>query len=262
MLAKARIINLEELRDGYFNLLLLEEGIAREAVPGQFLHIRIGDGLKPFLRRPFSLAGVSAGEGTLQIIFRVVGAGTKALSMIAKGRELDCLGPLGNGFRVSKRTGPAVLLAGGIGVAPLLYLAEVLAGERQVFLFYGAASRNELLPVKRFLPEGVQVTFVTEDGSAGSRGLLTEAFEEALKKGLVPADLFACGPEAMLRSIAKKGREWGYPLQVSLEERMACGIGACQGCVVGVGDGSDLRYERVCKEGPVFNDKEVAWDAS
>jgi dihydroorotate dehydrogenase electron transfer subunit len=259
MLKKARIISVEELKKGFYHLLLQERCIAREAVPGQFLHIRIGNGLKPFLRRPFSLAGVSDQKGTLQILFRIVGEGTKILSTVSKGQEIDCLGPLGSGFHLSNRTDPAVLLAGGIGVAPLLYLANALASKRQVFLFYGAVSQSELLPVKRFLPEGVQVTFVTEDGSAGFRGLVTEVFEENLKTGLVPGDIFACGPGAMLRELARENRLWGYPLQISLEERMACGVGACQGCVVGIKDKGSILYKRVCREGPVFKDKEVVW---
>lgn len=255
----ALVREIEEVREGFYYLALEEPYLAAAALPGQFLQLRVTHTLDPLLRRPFSVAGTSPQTGIVRLFFRRLGAGTKLLSRLRSGDHLDCLGPLGSPFLPAGKS-PAVLLAGGTGIAPLMFLAQKLgsAGD-EVCLFYGAATAAALLPVERFLPYGPRLYYVTEDGSAGEAGLLTGAFERALEKGLVPGELFACGPRPLLALLAEKNRRWGYPLQVSLEENMACGVGACQGCAVLVQKDGEKAYARVCREGPVFYGAEVVW---
>ena len=251
--------NIEEVSLHFYCLTLEEPYLAHAARPGQFLHLRVSTGLSPLLRRPFSVAGTSPAAGTVRLLFRRVGAGTDFLSCLQEGASLDCLGPLGTPFTSCGKE-PAVLLAGGAGVAPLLFLGEsLLNAGGKVHLFYGAADATALLPVERFLPPGFLIHYVTEDGSAGEQGLLPHAFESSLERGLVPGELFACGPRPLLAVLAHKNRRWGYPMQVSLEENMACGVGACQGCSVLIQKGDTAVYERVCREGPVYSSNEVVW---
>jgi len=255
----AQVRELEEVREGFYYLALEEPYLAATALPGQFLHLRVTTTFDPLLRRPFSVAGTSPQTGIVRLFFRRLGTGTKLLSCLRRGDPLDCLGPLGSPFMPAGKS-PAVLLAGGTGIAPLLFLAEKLGGTGdEVYLFYGAATAASLLPVERFLPSGPRLFYVTADGSAGETGLLTDAFRRALEKGLVPGELFACGPRPFLAILAEENRRWGYPLQVSLEENMACGLGACQGCAVLLQKDGKRTYARVCREGPVFCDAEVVW---
>jgi dihydroorotate dehydrogenase electron transfer subunit len=260
VLSRARVIEITEIISNHYCLLLESPQIAGESVPGQFLHIRIRKSLAPFLRRPFSIAGISPGEGTVTIIFRVAGEGTRILSSLRQGEYLDCLGPLGSGFKTLDGTACSALVAGGIGVAPLLFLARTLVDEhKKVMLFYGASTWNELIPVKKFLPGEVEIYMATEDGSGGFKGRATELFEEALRNGSKPGEAFACGPRPMLQVLTEKNSKWNFFLQLSLEERMACGIGACQGCAVKTKMGDETCYRLLCRDGPVFYSHEVVW---
>ncbi|NMB41078.1 MAG: dihydroorotate dehydrogenase electron transfer subunit [Firmicutes bacterium] len=260
MFFKGQVKKITELTFNQYCLLLENLQAAKKAVPGQFLHIRIREGLAPFLRRPFSIAGTSPREGTVSVIFRIVGEGTAMLSHLQPGENLDCLGPLGSGFETIDKAACSVLIAGGIGAAPLLFLARKLTDEKKkVFLFYGASTASELIPLKKYLPSEVEIHWATEDGSAGYEGLVTGLFVKALKKGLKPEEIFACGPRPMLQALALKNDQWNFPLQLSLEERMACGIGACQGCALKTKSGDEIGYRMVCRDGPVFHSYEVVW---
>ena len=256
---RALVREIEEVSRNFYCLHLEEPYLAHASQPGQFLHLRVGKGLSPLLRRPFSVAGTFPATGIVRLLFRRVGAGTEILSCLKEGDWLDCLGPLGTTFTPCNRD-QVVLLAGGAGVAPLLFLGENLfhAG-KIVHLFYGAADATALLPVERFLAPGVLINLVTEDGSAGEQGKLPDAFRRALDRGLAPGELFACGPRSLLAVLAHENKQWGYPMQVSLEENMACGVGACQGCAVLIEKDGERLYERVCREGPVYSSKEVVW---
>lgn len=260
MLSKARVLKIEEIYSGCFFLQLEERRIAVDSLPGQFLHVRVADNTVPFLRRPFSIAGASPRKGTVEIIFRVVGEGTRILSRLQKDDLLDCLGPLGTPFSPGDGFPVSILLAGGAGIVPLFFLADTLTGEREkILVYYGAPSSGELLAPDQFLPPNTAVFLATEDGSAGFQGLVTDLFENSLTDDPGRAEIFACGPEPMLKTLAEKNRSWGYPMQLSLEERMACGIGACQGCAVQVRRENKTGYLRVCRDGPVFNSQEVVW---
>ncbi|NLX90782.1 MAG: dihydroorotate dehydrogenase electron transfer subunit [Firmicutes bacterium] len=259
--SRARVVEIEEVAERCFYLLLEEKTLAAKSCPGQFIHMRITDNFFPFLRRPFSIAGTFPEKGLLWIIFRLSGAGTKILSRIRRGEEIECLGPLGNGFNLRKSTGLAVLLGGGAGIAPLLFLAKTLQeSQKQVALYYGASRAAELIPVQQFLPRGVEVNLATEDGSCGFKGLVTDLLESRLQKELLPGEIFACGPRKMMQSLAIICRSKKIPAQFSLEERMACGIGACQGCAVEIKAGEKRTvFKRVCRDGPVFDSCEVVW---
>lgn len=222
------------------------------AKPGQFLEIKISDGYEPLLRRPFSIHRRRGKD--IEIIYRIAGRGTEILSQRKVGEYLNVIGPLGNGFSILDSQ-PSILVAGGMGVAPLVFLAEKLAKSKTLVLL-GAKTKRQILCEKEFRDLGCEVKVATDDGSRGFKGKVTD-----LLKHLLPtlssqlSTIYACGPKLMLKEIALISKQYNIPAQVSLEEHMACGIGACLGCVVKTKDG----FKRVCKEGPVFNADEIVW---
>jgi len=215
--------------------------------------LRLSRGYDPLLRRPFSLH-TRQGEG-FSLLYRIVGRGTGLMSTLRPGDRLDVLGPLGTGFRLPDQAKTAVLVGGGVGVAPLPFLAEALAARGcRIVSFIGGAAAGDILAcneLERFGP--VQVA--TEDGSLGRRGLVTEILAAELSAFTPPVQLFACGPREMLAEVASFAARHGFPCQVSLDEVLACGMGACQGCVVETVAG----WRRVCCDGPVFEAQEVIW---
>jgi dihydroorotate dehydrogenase electron transfer subunit len=229
------------------------------AAPGQFLQVRIGEGHDPLLRRPFSVHEVDRRKGLASLLFQVRGRGTVWLAARQPGEALDVMGPLGRGFPQPLPEVTNVLVAGGIGVAPLFFLAQELAsaGRRVVFLF-GAASRDKLWRLVALQQLGLELAVATEDGSLGYRGLVTGLLQNYLAEKTGSTVVYACGPREMLREVARLGRESGLPVFVCLEQVMACGIGVCLGCAVPTRHG----YVRVCKEGPVMAAEEVRWDGT
>jgi dihydroorotate dehydrogenase electron transfer subunit len=218
--------------------------------PGQFVMVRGAWGAHPVLARAFSL--VEAGdEGA--ILVRVVGEGTALLGEIRPGDALAMLGPQGRGFSAPERGRETVLVAGGVGVAPLIFLAERMAstGLRPTFL-YGARSEADLPLVDR-IRSSVDLTLTTEDGSTGERGLVTGPLERILadEQGV---QIFSCGPEPMLEAVARLAVAAGAPCEVALESPMACGMGTCKGCAVLA---ADREYRYVCSDGPVFESSEI-----
>lgn len=241
LLKTLRIVKKESLGPSYYRIGFEAPEIARLAHPGQFLHIRINEGIDPLLRRPFSIHRVE--DGRVDILFKVIGKGTELLSKKRVGEELDVLGPLGNGFRI--REGRNVfLVAGGIGIAPLFFLAQELIKSRSLpTIFIGAKTYEEILCEDELRGMGVEVGVATEDGSCGHHGLVND-----LLLGLHPTSIYACGPLKMLVEVTRFAKKEGVFFQVSLETRMGCGVGACLGCAMKVG--SSYRY--VCRDGPVF----------
>ena len=222
----------------------------------------------PLLRRPFSLAGRSqAGCQTeLEILYRVVGSGTRWLSGVSIGEEINIIGPLGNGFTIgaSRERALAVLIGGGTGIAPLGYLADELKKMgRDVIIFIGARSR-EFLPVSFLDAKRFPIIIATEDGSAGFRGMVHQGWEEWLGKECPdPSDIivYTCGPEAMMKEVSRRCASMKVRCQVSLERLMACGMGLCQGCAVKVKSAEPpyWRFKLTCTDGPVFDADEVIW---
>lgn len=238
------------LGTGIYEMWMETENIAKEAKPGQFISVYSNDGSR-LLPRPISICRVADNE--LRIVYRVAGKGTDEFSKMTAGQTLNIQGPLGNGYDLS--TGAhkkAILFGGGIGIPPMLQLAAQLDGEKEIVLGY----RDELFLNQEFEQFG-HVTIATEDGSTGTKGNVLDAVREHAITGDV---IYACGPTPMLRAIREYALEHNIEAYISLEEKMACGIGACLACVCKSTEKdahSQVHNKRVCKEGPVFNVKEV-----
>lgn len=240
-------------------------GIARAARPGQFVMLQVHGGRDPLLRRPMSVCRApGASRRRVEILYKVVGEGTRRLSRQPVGVRLAALGPLGNGFRLpaGRRGGeepPPLLVAGGVGIAIFPFLAEALrARGARPLLLYGARTSRDLVGLDLFRSRGVDVRLATEDGSRGTKGFVTALLEPLLGGAGPRPAIFACGPTPMLRAVGALALERGAPCQLALESQMPCGIGVCLGCVVACpGDASGPIYRRVCTEGPVFEAGEV-----
>jgi dihydroorotate dehydrogenase electron transfer subunit len=239
-----------------------------EAVqPGQFIMLQVDQGRGPLLRRPFSvfgLIGASQQPEGIEVLYKVVGRGTDILSGMPPDHRLDILGPLGRGFDLTQSPpgrGPYYLAAGGIGVAPIRFLAHhlVRAGyeAKHCYLFLGGRNRSELLCRDDFIDLGMVVTITTDDGSAGDQCLITDPLQSAIETR-PPAMLFACGPQGMLTCIAGIAEKNHTPCQVSMETMMACGMGACLGCAIQSRD-PVKPYWHACKDGPVFPVEQLKW---
>ncbi|MGI6036006.1 MAG: dihydroorotate dehydrogenase electron transfer subunit [Limnochordia bacterium] len=242
------------LSDGIYRLTLFAPQAAADAEPGQFVHVQAASPPRmswdPFLRRPLSIHECSLQEGTITLLYEVVGRGTDLLSRLQPGDKVDLLGPLGRGFTLVPQRRP-VLVGGGMGLAPLLFLARRLReyGQRPLVLI-GFRRGSDVVAIKDFADLDCKVELATEDGSVGAKGLVTSLVEKHLGK---EDAVYACGPRPMLSAVADLCQRAGAPLQVSLEEKMGCGIGACLACACPTPDG----YVRVCTEGPVFWAEEV-----
>jgi dihydroorotate dehydrogenase electron transfer subunit len=254
---KAEIIRTEELTDDIFRFTVKAPDIAAKSLPGQFVMVRVGEGMDPLLRRPFSVHQVIAG-GSFQILFKVVGKGTQLLAGLQPGQYLDILGPLGRGFALDTDE-QHYLVGGGIGIAPLLFLARQLLRKIKpsaIKVLLGARTKDEVaILVEDFQSMGLKVQAATEDGSLGIKGLVTDLLSP-MRNGN-PAMVFTCGPYLMLRAVVAVSREKGWHCQVSLETMMACGLAACLGCAMLRADMAG--YVHVCKDGPIFDANEVAW---
>ena len=226
--------------------------VAAEAEPGQFVMVRTGEDHDPLLRRPLAIHRVSplSHASDLSLLFSVVGRGTAWLASRAAGDTIDVLGPLGRGFDV--RADDLLLVAGGIGIAPLVALADgALAAGARVTLILGAATKDELYPTE-LLPSQIDLHLATEDGSAGEKAMATD-----LLAGLAGRfdQVFACGPPAMYQAMSGHNSLKGKSVQVSLETRMGCGFGVCLGCAIETRHGMKL----VCRDGPVFELEDIVW---
>ncbi len=246
----AYILSINEIAKDCYDLWILSPRIAKEAKPGQFVNLYCRDQSR-LLPRPISLCEIDAPGGRLRLVFRVVGAGTREFSTYREGEDISLLGPLGNGF--SPVPGKALLLGGGIGIPPMLALAKALPQESMAVLGYRDGTcflADDFAPYAR-------VMLATEDGSRGTFGTVLDAVRE----NDIHADvLYACGPLPMLRAVKEYAAKEGLPAQISLEERMACGIGACLSCVCKTKEidaHTNVKNRRICKDGPVFWAEEV-----
>lgn len=247
---KYPIIEKKSLGAEIYSVVVKAPEQANAAKVGQFANI-LAPGFT--LRRPISICGIDKENGTLRFVFEVRGKGTEAISALSAGNTLDILGPLGNGFDIPEN-GKIIAVGGGIGVPPLLGISQAL-GERLTAIL-GFRDCTKIILDKEFQKNGSKVILCTDDGSVGRKGLVTEPLSEELSKGDVKA-VMACGPAPMLRAVADECKNNGTACQVSLEQRMGCGVGACVVCsCMTVKDGEEF-YSRVCKDGPVFNAEEV-----
>jgi dihydroorotate dehydrogenase electron transfer subunit len=223
--------------------------MARLAKPGQFLHVKPSGSAPILLRRPFSINDVCGQKIT--ILYRIAGKGTTHLASLKKGDPLKVLGPLGHGFKIDHHAKEHLIVAGGMGLAPMQFMARLLDGKGlKPWVYYGCGGKSDLLPCP-----GRKKILTTDDGSCGLKGYVTEALIESLNKYDRPS-VYACGPWPMLKRTATLCLERGINCQVSLEAFMACGVGACQGCVVKGIKG----YLTVCHDGPVFDAREIDWE--
>ncbi|MDR0378972.1 MAG: dihydroorotate dehydrogenase electron transfer subunit [Candidatus Accumulibacter sp.] len=257
----SKILSNTEVSPGYRRIrLTAPETFA--ARPGQFVMVRVGAGFDPLLRRPLAVFDVGAAE--FEMLYKVIGKGTARLATLREGDDLDILGPLGKGvFHFDRDDGTEKLLVGGgIGLAPLHLLARALEGGRSpVRLFAGGRARGDLLCLDRFESLGVDCHCATEDGSFGTHGRVTEVLDRHLAAMEGRAALYACGPDGLLRALAGIAAARALPCQVSLEGRMACGVGACLGCVT-AGRAHSVQtpdYRCLCTDGPVFESGELKW---
>jgi dihydroorotate dehydrogenase electron transfer subunit len=231
--------------------------LAAVTKPGQFVMIKVRPGIDPLLRRPFSVCGVE-GE-RFMVLYRVVGKGTEIMTTIRPGESLPVLGPLGNDFLEPGEDILPVLVGGGIGVAPLLFLAQSLETRKLEFMM-GFRTAREIIRPGHLLAPTHTLSLSTDDGTEGHPGFVTDLLPPLLERHRGFAlSLFACGPKPMLRKVAEVAMLHGIPCQVSLESTMACGFGVCQGCVVKASAELSRSYNYVCQDGPVFNVNSIDW---
>jgi len=278
--AKAEILLNQEIATGHHKLVVKLEGLREEIRPGQFFHIKAGSDCDPLLRRPFSVHRMGSSPNIIEFLYKVVGKGTHLISRRSKGTYLDVIGPLGNGFKVPKSQSNFILIAGGMGIAPLVALADELAQfrKRSITAIVGAKTKELLVCNKELKELGVELVVATEDGSSGLKGLATAALVDLIEHfdlrkqespftnksgaGITIGDyrpevgLYACGPNPMLKAVAKIAQKYKIQTQGSLEEKMGCGVGACLGCAIKTKSG----YQMVCKDGPVFDLADIAWE--
>ncbi|HIR76809.1 MAG TPA: dihydroorotate dehydrogenase electron transfer subunit [Candidatus Choladousia intestinipullorum] len=249
----AVILSQEEIAHQIFSMWIENDRIANAAVPGQFISVYSNDSGR-MLPRPISICETDKEKHAIRIVYRIAGKGTEEFSSYQKGDKIDILGPLGNGFPLDrcKKGRKIFLIGGGIGIPPMVQLAKEAEGEVQVIAGY----RSE-----RFLTEELgqngTLYVATEDGSAGTKGTVLDCIRE---NGLTADVICACGPTPMLRAVKEYAKEQGIECWISMEERMACGIGACLACVCRskeVDDHSRVHNKRICKEGPVFNAEDI-----
>ena len=248
--------------DSYFRLVLRAPQIAPLIQPGQFAHVRILPLKDALLRRPFSIFQV-AGD-TFSILYKTVGKGTDALSRMRAGEELSVIAPLGHGFTVPKAGGEIPLLvAGGYGMAAMFLLAQ--RSPQKGIVFVGGRKRVDILCEKEFAAIGWEVRATTEDGSHGEKGLVTQPLLAEIrnpKSEIRNYKLFACGPTPMLKAVAKIAEEASVTAELSMDEHMCCGVGVCLTCVIPVKTGDGWEYQRTCTEGPVFDSRQIVWEAT
>ena len=267
---RATIISNQEVSPGYFRMRMTAPPELSGAKPGQFIMVRVRDAIDPLLRRPFGIFDVSTVPSEfpggspatcLEMLYKVVGRGTEALSTFHHGDHLDILAPLGTGFDPGDPDEEKILVGGGIGIAPLYYLARTLVEKSRVRFFLGGRTRDDILCVTEFERLGVETYVATDDGTLGDRGLVTEVMERHIREDGCKKTIYSCGPMPMLKAVAEIARKTATPCQVSLEAYMACGMGACLGCVVKGKDHSSETpdYRCVCKDGPVFGFDQLMW---
>ena len=259
-LETVRILEHRDYGAGYRLLKLAAPGIAPQVQPGQFVHVRVPRLNEAVLRRPFSV--FQADAGTLAILYKTVGRGTDALAALTPGQTVGLIGPLGHGFPLdSPADRVPVLVAGGYGMAALYLVAQRRA--RPGIVFVGGRSAQDILDVEDFAALGWPVHIATEDGTRGVRGMVTDVLDawlDAGRPGGTP-EFFACGPNGLLQAVGRRAQAGGWTAWLSVDRHLGCGVGACLTCVVKLKTpGGDWAWVRACKEGPVFECRQVQWE--
>lgn len=271
---QTRIVSNTRFAKDHFLLTLSGPTALHDSWPGQFIHVRVSNGTEPLLRRPLSIHQVrvigrrAAAHHVIDIIYAVKGKGTALIAQKKPGDMLEVIGPLGSGFDYMHKNNKALanavpcLIAGGMGVAPLALLADKItkigrpSNAIGPLVLIGAPKKTHIFCEDHFRKAGCRVFVATDDGSRGLKGTVVDLFLKKIKTEERPVVAYSCGPRAMLKSLAKQCLIHKIPLQVSLEEFMGCGIGACLGCVIETTGG----YKRVCSDGPVFRAQDICWN--
>ena len=249
---EAKILENKKIKKDHYVLTVKSAVLSSKTKPGQFFNVRITKAPGTFLRRP--LGAHDVGEGKVKLLYKVVGDATKALSLKKKNEIMDIIGPLGNGFDIRPKK-EAILVGGGHGIAPLFFLAKKLVSKKiKTTVLIGAKKKEHVVSDEEIKKLGVKVCIATEDGTKGHKGFVTELLKKELSKKEV--NIYACGPKPMLKEVARIAKENNTPCQLSLEAYMACGIGTCLGCAIKTTGG----YKMVCKDGPIFDAKDVIWE--
>lgn len=248
----SKIIENVKIAKDIFRMVILAEEIVSIAKPGQFLNIYCKQDSR-ILPRPISINKIDKKDQTVTLIYGVVGKGTHEFSNLKVGDTIDILGPLGNGFSIEDGFRKNIIIGGGIGAPPLLELVRNLKGNIEVYLGF----RSEPFLVDEFESIGAKVFISTDDGNVGLKGTVVDLLEENKTTGDI---IYACGPKPMLMAVSSWAANHHIETELSLEEKMGCGIGACVGCVVKIKEGNGWKYKKVCQDGPVFKGKEVVWD--
>jgi len=257
---RASIVSNRPVSDDFHAIEFTWPSAAGIPAPGQFFTVRVSDGTVPFLRRPFAFSGFDGAGHIASAIYKRRGRGTEILAAKKEGETLDVIGPSGNPFMLPAPNCTPVLAAGGIGLGPVLFLARVLhdAGRRAVF---AAGFRTAMDIVDKTLFGQSAVTLCTDDGSEGFKGTTVDYIRQYLERAdsvsRTAMVMYACGPMAMLKGCHETAQRFGVTCYVSVEQVMACGVGACMGCVVKAAGGNG--YVRVCSDGPVFNSRDIEW---
>lgn len=253
---KGLVIGHNQVHNDMYELEFILPGVSSECRPGQFVHIVPDLDNGPLLRRPLSLYDVDKKLGSITLLYKVVGKGTSLLTRVRSKDYVDVMGPLGRGFSLPGPAKRVLLVGGGVGIAPLVYLARVLKENNcNVKVLHGTGNRKELVALDKLRQIGVDFLPATMDGSAGYKGWVTDLLAEKINPENIDF-IYTCGPEPMMAVVAEFAQKYNIPGEVSLEEHMACGVGACLGCARKL-RAEDEHFVKVCKDGPVFSIKEV-----
>jgi len=253
-----------EVSEGCFLTRLAAEGVAAAAAPGQFVSLRVSDRVAPLLRIPLSVCGTDPQAGTFDVLYQRSGPKSTLLSQLEAGTSVPCLGPLGNTFPEAPAGRQPLLVGGGVGVPPLLFLGRTwrCGGRLDARLLVGARRAAQHLPEAMLSAAAARVSRATDDGELGYPGNAAQLLRQELHEGGEPV-VYTCGPRPMMASVAELCRVNSIPCYASLEEYMGCGYGVCVGCVVeltGPGEGGEhTRYSRICVDGPVYDAARIAW---
>lgn len=257
LLEKVTIQYNDPVQSGYVLMALYVPDMTGVVRPGQFVHLRIPNRPDLVLRRPFSIYRADE-NGVLSILYKKVGEGTRGMATLKAGTTMDVMGPLGNGYPDAAVHKTPVLVAGGYGVAALYLVAK--RSPKKGILIAGGRTADDMLCLDEFASLGWDVRVTTDDGSMGTKGFVTQVLDGVLQEYGDKAELFACGPEGMLKAVSERGMQWGATAWISLDHHMACGVGACLACVQKINYDGQEKLARVCKDGPVFECRTIVWE--
>lgn len=253
-----QVVRMERLSGDVIRMVLESQRIVASAMPGQFLNMRCGDSFRAYLRRPISICDIHKGDSTVDVVFQVRGAGTELLGRTRPGEAVDVMGPLGNPFKPVSPGGSMVAVGGGIGSFPLLYLLRTMPEVRGTVLL-GFRNRESVVLEDEFASVCERLEIATDDGSYGQAGFVTGLLERRLEREK-PDCVYVCGPLQMMKTAVDVCLAQNIPVQVSMEQRMGCGVGACLVCACKKREGDDFAYTHVCRDGPVFNGRDIVFD--